>query len=70
MNRFIDYFFGTPQRLLTTIIILTIIWGVFNLDKLVQLLNNLLAVAVNNILPLAIVIGLIVYGFRRLINGK
>ena len=56
--------------MLATIVGLVILYGVFNLDKVAMLFDRLLAVVINQIVPLAIVVALIIYAFRMIIGKK
>lgn len=66
MERFLNFFFGTPQKILVWIIIGVVVLAACNLDVLEVILNRMIYIALNKILPLAIVVGLIVYILKRL----
>ena len=54
----------TPKGVLITIAVLLFIYGIFNLDKVVFLLDTILAILLNKILPIVIVIAIFVWVLR------
>lgn len=68
MNNFLRFFFGTPQRMLWTIIILLIIYGLFHLGDVERFIWQLTNMAINTILPFVIIIAIIAYIIRRFIR--
>lgn len=67
--QFIRFFLGTPQRMLGTMGLMFFVWCLFNLERVKWFLNALLCVAINQVLPLALIVLLIAYLIRRAWRG-
>ncbi len=68
MGNFWNFFFGTPQRILVWIVIGVVILAAANLNTLEMILNRMLCIALNQLLPLLIVVGVIVYAFKKILK--
>lgn len=65
MERFFQFFFGTPQRALGTAFVGAIIYFAFNPESLAKMCSQLFFVLVNSVLPVVIVIAILVWIVRR-----
>lgn len=65
---YIQFFLGTPQRLVATILGLVLVWAVFNMGAVMHFFDQLLYLAVNKVLPLAVVGLLIALGFKMILG--
>jgi hypothetical protein len=54
----------SPKNVLIAIIVLLVIYGVFNLDKVIFLFDTILAILLNKILPIVIVIAIFIFLLR------
>lgn len=52
---------GSPKGILTIIIVLTVIWGIFNPERVRLFLNDLFITLVDQVLPIVIVVAVIVW---------
>ena len=54
----------SPKNVFIAIIVLLVIYGVFNLDKVEFLFDTILAILLNKILPIVIVIAIFIFLLR------
>jgi|GEM_PF-3727256 len=52
---------NSPKGILTGLAILLVIWGVFNPERVSMFFNGLFNMLINQVLPIVIVIGVIVW---------
>lgn len=65
---YVEFFLGTPKRLVITLIGFILVWAMFNMGAVTHFFDQLLYLAVNKVLPLAVVGLLIALGFKMILG--
>ena len=65
---YVEFFFGTPKRLVITLIVFLLVWAAFNMGAVMHFFDQLLYLAVNKVLPLVVVGLLIALGFKMVLG--
>jgi hypothetical protein len=67
--QYVQFFLGTPQRLVVTTIGVVLVWAAFNMGAVMHFFDQLLYLAVNKVLPLTVVGLLIALGFKMILGS-
>ncbi len=55
-----------PKNLLTAIVVLIVIWGIFHIDDVCHFFDTIFLILANKILPIVIVIAIILYLLKKI----